>query len=273
MRCRFCFATFQDVKHSILPKGHLPKEQAFDIIRKLADYGFKKITFAGGEPTLCPWLSELIKMAKEMGMTTMIVTNASQLTDAFLEKNQCYLDWIAISIDSLKEETNLRIGRAISGKKPFTVDFYKLMVDKVKKYGYGLKINTVVNRQNYKETMTSFIHYANPKRWKVLQVLPIIGQNDTKIDDLTISEKEFQLFLDNHSTVVNKINIIPETNIQIKGSYVMVDPAGRFFDNSTGKYKYSKPILKSGVGEALIEMNYDLLKFISRNGLYDWKSK
>lgn len=65
MRCKFCFATFQDVKHSILPKGHLPKEQAIEVILQLAEIGFEKITFAGGEPTLCPWLPELIATAKE----------------------------------------------------------------------------------------------------------------------------------------------------------------------------------------------------------------
>ena len=66
MRCKFCFATFQDVKQSILPKGHLPKEDALQLIKLFADFGFEKITFVGGEPTLCPWLPELIAYAKEL---------------------------------------------------------------------------------------------------------------------------------------------------------------------------------------------------------------
>ncbi|HPF92214.1 MAG TPA: radical SAM protein, partial [Flavobacteriales bacterium] len=80
MRCRFCYATFQDVKRSILPKGHLPRGQAIEVVRHLAAHGFQKITFAGGEPTLCPWLPDLIGTAKEAGMTTMIVTNGSRLS-------------------------------------------------------------------------------------------------------------------------------------------------------------------------------------------------
>src|SRR6478672_1227479 len=87
MRCKFCFATFQDVKQSILPQGHLPKEQAIQVVQQLARFGFQKITFAGGEPSLCPWLNELITSAKDAGMTTMIVTNGSRLTDNFLEAN------------------------------------------------------------------------------------------------------------------------------------------------------------------------------------------
>ncbi len=270
MRCKFCFATFQDVKQSLLPKGHLPKEQAIAVVQQLADFGFQKITFAGGEPTLCKWLSDLITIAKDAGMTTMIVTNGSQLTDEFLEVNKNKLDWIAISIDSLSLETNLITGRAISGNRPLPLDYYKSLVDRVKQFGYGLKINTVVNRNNFNENMNDFISYAKPKRWKVLQVLPIVGQNDNKIEDFKISKTEFQTFIDNHIRLQAITNIVVESNSQIEGSYVMVDPAGRFFDNATGTHNYSRPILEIGVTKAIQEVNYDLQKFISRGGQYNW---
>jgi organic radical activating enzyme len=42
-----------------------------------AESGLGKITFAGGEPTLCPWLHDLIAIAKKTGMVTMLVTNGS----------------------------------------------------------------------------------------------------------------------------------------------------------------------------------------------------
>jgi len=270
MRCKFCFATFQDVKQNILPKGHLPKEQAVQVVLQLADIGFQKITFAGGEPTLCNWLPELIVTAKDRGMTTMIVSNGSRLDDDFLQINQNKLDWIAISIDSLIAKTNLTTGRAISGNTPLELEYYKSLVDRVNQFGYGLKINTVVNRYNFNENMNDFIRYAKPKRWKVLQVLPIVGQNDEKIDDFKILESQFQYFIDNHNALQDITTIVPETNSQIKGSYAMVDPAGRFFDNSAGAHSYSRPILDIGALAALQEVNYDFSKFISRGGLYDW---
>ena len=273
MRCKFCFATFQDVKKSILPKGHLPKEQAIQVVQQLADFGFEKITFAGGEPTLCKWLPDLIATAKAAGMTTMIVSNGSRLTDSFLEANRNILDWIAVSIDSLNLQTNLQIGRAISGSTPLQQDDYRVLVDKVKDYGYGLKINTVVNRHNYQEDMVAFIRLAQPKRWKVLQVLPILGQNDFKIDDFKISEQQFQTFLDRHSNLTEITTIVPETNGQVKGSYAMVDPAGRFFDNATGEHNYSSPILEIGVEKAIEQVNFDLKKFTARGGIYNWIEK
>ncbi|MGL4598655.1 MAG: hypothetical protein ACRCYO_14150, partial [Bacteroidia bacterium] len=41
-RCKFCFATFLDVKNEVLPKGHLPKVDAMRVVKMLAEKGFQK---------------------------------------------------------------------------------------------------------------------------------------------------------------------------------------------------------------------------------------
>lgn len=270
MRCKFCFATFQDVKQSILPKGHLPKEQAVEVIHQLAEIGFEKITFAGGEPTLCPWLGDLIQVAKNVGMTTMIVSNGSKLSKEFLETNREQLDWIALSIDSLDEQTNIASGRAISGKKALNLENYRSLVDQIKYYGYGLKINTVVHAKNSDEDMREFITYAKPKRWKLLQALPMKGQNDERIDEFKITDEQFRSFLERHISLKVFTNIVPEDNEQMRGSYAMVDPAGRFFDNSEGMHNYSRPIIEIGARLAIQQVNYDFSKFVLRGGIYNW---
>jgi radical S-adenosyl methionine domain-containing protein 2 len=270
MRCKFCFATFQDVKNSILPKGHLPNEDAVKVVQELANIGFEKITFAGGEPTLCPWLFELIQVAKESGMTTMLVTNGSKLSDEFLDRHAHHLDWIALSIDSLNPETNVATGRAICGIKPLKSKDYYEIITRIKKHGYGLKINTVVNKENVEESFIDLIQFAKPKRWKIFQVLPIKGQNDEKIDQLTITNEAFDTFLSKHKHFQDYTTVVPETNEQIKGSYAMIDPAGRFFDNSSGEHNYSDPILKVGATDAIKQVNFDIAKFKDRGGLYDW---
>ncbi|WP_320018196.1 viperin family antiviral radical SAM protein [Labilibaculum manganireducens] len=269
MRCKFCFASFQDVKKSILPKGHLSRENSIEVIRQLANHGFKKITFAGGEPTLCPWLSELISEAKGLGMTTMLVTNGSMLTNQFLEDNKDYLDWIALSIDSLSENSNVLIGRCINGNSVPRENYYKL-VHKVKKYNYRLKINSVINKYNYSEDMLDFITEADPERWKVIQALPIKGQNDKAIEEVSITEDEFSIFLEKHKDLKSMVS---ESNDEMRGSYVMVDPAGRFFDNSQGEHVYSESILTNGARSAIEEMNYSFTKFENRGGIYDWEGK
>ncbi len=270
MRCKFCFATFQDVKQSVLPKGHLPKEDSLAVVESLAKAGFQKITFAGGEPTLCPWLSELISLAKNLGMTTMIVTNGTGLSEKFLAENQLNLDWIALSIDSLSDKTNLQIGRAIVDKKVCNKRAYFELIEQIKKSGYRLKINTVVCQSNWQENISELIEFAKPERWKILQVLPIEGQNNEKVEPFLISGSQFECFVEKHTHLEKMLEIVPESNEQIKDSYVMIGPAGRLFGNSENKHEYSQPILKCGVELAYRSMNYSNDKFEERKGFYEW---
>ncbi|MFN5878258.1 MAG: viperin family antiviral radical SAM protein [Flavobacteriales bacterium] len=271
MRCKFCFATFQDMKQTILPKGHLPKDQSMEVVRQLAAAGFQKITFVGGEPTLCPWLVELIQEAKILGMNTGIVTNGARLSAEYMSELRPYLDWVGLSVDSLCEDTNVGIGRAITGKKALNKVHYYDLVERINSFGFLLKINTVVNKMNLDEDLSEFIRRSKTSRWKVFQVLPIEGENDRFIRDFEISSSEFDTYLDRHSELGDIL--VPERNEVMKGSYAMVDPAGRFFENSTGALKYSQPILEVGVMEAYRQAHPDAQKFFDRGGLYDYYNK
>ncbi len=271
MRCKFCFATFQDVKKSILPKGHLPFAEAEKIIHLIGESAlFQKINFAGGEPTLHPHLPTLIQIAKSYGLTTSIVTNGTKLTTDFLAKNKNYLDWIALSIDSLDNDTNLKIGRAITGKTVLSEKEYKNIIANIQRFDYKLKINTVVNAFNYQENFTKLITETKPNRWKVLQVLEIEGENEHEVKPFLISTQQFESFVQIHRHLENITNIAPESNEQIKGSYIMINPAGQFFENIDGKYNISKPIHEVGVHSALSEIRTDFEKFVERKGIYAW---
>ena len=69
------------------------------------------------------------------------------------------------------------------------------------------------------------------------------------------------------------IRVVAESNDLMTGSYVMVDPAGRFFDNVAGTHAYSRPINQVGVDAALREVSVDPDKFRLRDGLYDWSGE
>ena len=268
MRCRFCFATFQDVK-TILPKGHLDGRRATDLVDQLCGFGFEKINFAGGEPTLCPWLPDLICRAKEHGLTTSIVTNGSKLSTAYLARLSGILDWIAVSIDSVDPDTLSAIGRARRSGGAMSEDEYIDVADEIKRHGMRLKVNTVVNRLNHKEDLRAFIQRAKPERWKIFQALAVEGQNDQHIADLAVTQEQFAVYLERNKDV-GRVEVVPESNELMTGSYVMVDPAGRFFDNTNGKHTYSRPILEAGVAAALNDVNVYADRFAARKGLYDW---
>jgi radical S-adenosyl methionine domain-containing protein 2 len=269
-QCGFCFAGFEDVKKSVLPAGHMTQDKAGDLVRRLAEHGFGKITFAGGEPTLCPWLGDLISLAKDTGMVTMLVTNGSRLNTAILEKYRPSLDWIVLSIDSIIPETNFKGGRFQNKRILPDAGYYQGLIGNIHAYSYKFKINTVVHRHNKDEIMSEFIEQAKPLRWKIFKVLSIENQNRDAYGNFEISDDEFSLYLRRNSAPGLKKIMVAEDNDAMIESYLMIDPAGRFFDNSTGAYKYSESICDVDVTRALAGVDFDYEKYLQRGAAYVW---
>ena len=270
MRCKFCFATFQDVKNTVLPKGHLSREDSLRVVDAVVAAGFEKITFAGGEPTLCKWLDELITRAKQGGMTTMIVTNGVRLRPEWLQKMSQHLDWVTLSIDTLCPEQQIAMGR-VENRKPISPDAYTSIIQSIKAEGIRFKLNTVVSTVNAADDMGDFVQTAAPERWKLFKVLPIKGQNDAHIHEFIIPDATFEAYVARHEWLNGVgIAVVPENNDAMTGSYAMIDPAGRFYDNIRGEQQYSEPILSVGITAALQQVTIDVDKFLSREGIYNW---
>lgn len=269
MRCKFCYATFNDigaVKHEV--------EKSEKIIDQLASYGFEKITFAGGEPTLINELPELVRYAKSLGLTTCVVTNGSRLCDStYFAALTRHLDWMALSIDSVSNETNQLSGRAMHKQTVLTREYYLDVIKKIHCAGIQLKVNTVVSAFNQHEDLTDFIREASPRRWKILQATPVDGQNSAHFGKFEINTEAYLGFLQRHNELHSSTIIVEESTELIRGSYVMVSPDGRFFDETKGKHTYSSPILEVGVEAALKQVTFFPDKFEKRKGLYDWSKK
>ena len=107
--CKFCFARFEDIPRA----DTMAKEEALLVPSMLANAGATKITFVGGEPTLCPYLGELLAASKDAGLTTCIVSNGTGLTEEFLIEYNHLIDWVGISIDASSDEIHAKIGRGL----------------------------------------------------------------------------------------------------------------------------------------------------------------
>ena len=261
-KCMYCYARFDDKPI----KTPLDIDQVNEIITLLRNNGTEKITFAGGEPTLFQHLGDALMHAKKIGMVTSIVTNGARLEN-LLKNYGSYIDWVALSIDSTYENIQQNLGR---GDGSYIRKCVKLagICHRMK---IKLKMNTVVTNLNYKEDFSELIKIIQPRRWKIFQVLPIIGQNDGDVDELLVDADKFQEFVAKNQHLENdKLQIVPENNDAMTGSYVMIDPEGRFFSNVDGTYLYSSPILKVGILEAFDEIEFNIDKFEKRKGRYEW---
>ena len=265
MRCGFCFATFLDIPG----RNQLKSEEALELVDMLCQAGFRKINFAGGEPTLLKWLPDLIRHAKSYGLTTSIVTNGSRITQEWLDDLEGCLDIIALSIDSVNQDVQYRIGRFVKGEAPIDAQHYIEMGRWIKDRGIRLKVNTVVNRMNLFEDFRSFLLEMMPERWKIFQALRVDGQNDERFDAFSVTDREFERYVErNRDVECSGIRVVPESNDLMTASYVMVDPLGRFFDDAKGHHTYSRPIFEVGVAAALEDVTVDTDRFERRGGVY-----
>jgi radical S-adenosyl methionine domain-containing protein 2 len=260
--CGFCFHTEKT--------SHVePFEEMKRGLTMLKEAGMKKINFAGGEPLLYPkLLSLLVQFCKtELHLESIsIVTNGSRLTERFLEQSAKYIDIIAISCDSFKEDVNVKFGRG----KGSHLEQVRKVSKLCKAYGIKLKLNTVVNRYNFDEDMNEGVRQIDPFRWKCFQVLIVEGENDSKemIRDASrfaITDEEFQRFCDTHS---HNDAFVPEPNNIMRSSYLIIDEYMRFLNKGTGDPTES--ILKVGVEKAMQNVLWDTESFYERGGVYDW---
>ncbi|HEY4175777.1 MAG TPA: viperin family antiviral radical SAM protein [Kofleriaceae bacterium] len=262
LKCRFCFAVFDDVP------GRLSVDEARRLVAVLAEAGCDKLTFVGGEPTLCPYLGELLGVAKAANLTTCIVSNGARL-QTLVESQTADIDWVGLSVDSASEETQARLGRGAGHHVRKSVD----LADLIRARGIRLKLNTVVTALNHSEDMSDFVRRVRPERWKIFQMLRIEGQNDGA-DDLLVTRAQFDAFILRHADLgAEALAPVAEDNEAMTGSYVMIDPLGRFFDNVDGRHLYSPPILEVGVERALAEIRWQREKFVARGGLYPWRRR
>ena len=267
--CLFCFATPKGFEnHWVGSDGLLiTLDQALRLLTELRDAGARKLTFVGGEPTLVRALPNLVGWAEELGMAPMIFTNGTGLTDQLLDRLIPYLTnprhpgAIKLSLDSGEESVEAQLGRGRGSH----VSLILRRAGQIRSRGIPLMVNTVVTARNWTEDMHSVLRALQPvARWKVFQVLRIEGQNDQEWGALEVSPGQFSAFVERHAD----LRPIAETTNDMTESYVMVDPVGRFFQNTGGRHRYSQPLFDVGVRRALAEVGWNRSKFIARKGRY-----
>lgn len=263
--CQFCFAKygledrFNSELHHDLEKVNSLFEQLWS--RFGGSFG-PRINFVGGEPLLVKNFDEIISRAVSRGFEVSFVTNGSALTEGFLSTNANKMSMIGVSVDSFLDSTNRTIGRSTSGSKLLDQDRLLMLLDYVRSLNpkIQLKINTVVCAANFKENMCDGINRIQPDKWKIFRVLP---EGDRR--KLLITDNDFALFVARHKGNV-KAAIFVEDNDAMTESYIMIDPLGRFMQNSgpQGSRVFSQPILDVGARQAFSEIKVRKEKYDDR---------
>ena len=275
-RCRYCYAAWNEATcsrelihrsgQSTALLGELfrffkPGNSANPMKSQLA-WQSVRLNLAGGEPLLhVGKLPDIVRQARELGFEVSLISNGSYLQGELLYQLAPQLSWLGISIDSACPFTNRAIGRSDRRGRLLDLDGLAASLQHARhSTELRLKLNTVVNQLNHNEDLTALIDRFAPDKWKVLRMLPVVSP------ELAISDQQYADFISRHSSLGN--TLCAEDNQDMRESYLMVDPYGRFFQNSSliaGQgYVYSRPILEVGADAAFAEMVFDTRRFSAR---------
>lgn len=222
-----------------------------------------RLSIAGGEALLYPHqVLAIAHRARQLGMRVSLITNGSLLPEGDeLTTLAQQLDILGLSLDSFSAEHNLAIGRADSQKRSLTLQAIAKRLAQVRAANPDLqiKINTVVNAVNVAENFLPALALLQPNRWKVLRMLPVLTPQ------LAVSDADFTDFVKRHAAAGPYLSV--EDNSDMLGSYVMIAPQGRFFQNGKsepGSYFYSTPITQKNVQKAFTSIPFSAERFAAR---------
>lgn len=227
--CQFCYAKKE--------KKILSLEQIQTVVDNISDYfshlniADGRINIAGGEPTTCSYLQEIIDYITSKNIRASLITNGSLLTKEFVRVNKGKLSMIGISIDSIRRETNIALGRC-SGKKPLDYNQLCAICKCIKENGIPLKINIVVSRINQNEDIKKLLDDVKPDRFKILQMLPTTPFSEQNI----ISDEEFNSYIQKYKVY----SLVKENRTNIQKAYMIIDSMGYLStENQHSDFRFS----------------------------------
>ena len=271
--CRYCYAHWERAESvkDLIKNEHQVRALVAELGRFFGSeaaarrFGFSgvepRLNVAGGEPLLFPAaVQAAVHEARRVGLRASIITNGSLLAEELCSSLAPDLDMLGVSVDSGQSDTNNLIGRVDRQLRFLDMAVLSSCIEVMRQRNPRLKIklNTVVNRMNWRDSLSNVVDTIEPGKWKILRALPVIDQSTSVTDD------QFQAFVDRHSAY-RSISVV-EDNQDMQESYIMVDPQGRFFQNSpcSAGYQYSQPILEVGAEKAFEQVNFNLERFLSR---------
>lgn len=138
-RCRFCAVDYIGYKPVFLGVETLKSA-----LRDMAANGVRSVMFAGeGEPLLMKGLGGCIAYAKSLGIDSAVTTNATPLTERFLEEALGSISWIKASVNAGEPEAY----GAIHGTKAADFELVMANLERAARYRREHGLHTTLGAQ------------------------------------------------------------------------------------------------------------------------------
>ncbi len=142
LKCRHCYSNSGDGGNQ-----ELSPQKTLEVVEQIAKAGSRVLIFDGGEPLMREDIYDLISHARKLGLTTVLGTNGTLITQAIVSKlKDAGLDHCAVSIDGSNPQTHEWL-RGVKGCFDKAIRGAKL----VSEAGIPLQVNTCLNSKNEHE--------------------------------------------------------------------------------------------------------------------------
>lgn len=248
-KCAYC--------HGFRNIPELSFEENKEVLMKLIRAGVNYITFSGGEALLYPNIVDLLKIARQYGVKSKLITNGSLIANnEKMREVLDYLDTITLSLDTINDDINEQMGR---GRNHFTE--IKEVLDILKDKDIRIKINTVVTKLNinYIEELGEFLN-SNYKinEWRIFRFAPLRELAKENQEKFEITDEQFkstkEIFQKNYKNI-GKVNY--RDNDDMESKYNLVTANGDIVRTINKKDVVIGNALKQGVDEIVKIMNED----------------
>jgi len=185
-RCRYCMP-LEGLPW--LPKSDiLSYEEIREVVSQLAVMGLKRIRITGGEPTIRPQLSTLVRFIRDVSAVEDIAlsTNGVKLPELAPQLAAAGLDRVNISADSLRADRIVAIARRDLGFEPVAAAMA------AQNAGLGpIKLNVVVMRGVNDDEVVDFARLTLEHPWHVrfIELMPV-GSLEPMTEEMVVPSDE-----------------------------------------------------------------------------------
>lgn len=214
MKCKHCRASGEARKN--LPLEQI--EKVFKVIKKTRDDDFRLI-LSGGEPFLNRNIIEILKLAKEYNIDSIVITTNGSLVNDSMLKQMNDLDFgflcLQISLDSLNEMQHDEF-RGYPGS-------FKKCIDLIKKIKNNNKIYSSIRMTITPKTLSevnNMINFAEKQGVKIIgigSVIPFGRALSERMDLAPLEKKNFlEILAKRHVELAGKIDVTSEDPLKFQ---------------------------------------------------------
>lgn len=198
LSCFYCYANKDN-------RTNLNFEKAKEIIDEAKDYGIKRISWLGGEPTLNPDWKEIIEYSKSVGLSNELWSNGVTLLDnASAIAESC--DKFVLHLDSIDYD----VFASAQERNTFPDVHSKILrgLDRLLEIGYSpdkIRLSTVLSRRtlpHLRETM----EYFYPEKVSDITLIPLFatGKGDEVDKNFFLGPEELREAFEMRAFVENR---------------------------------------------------------------------